>query len=233
MSLKYIIAHLLEPISYFLFFSAILIHLRINNDNSKNRVLVFYFLIGLLLLVGTTLVEPNIYLYRYLYLLTGVCYGIYFSLLFKSFYKRWLMLLSSAITILYYLFEQVYSSGVALFPSMGYTIVSICIILMIFTYFYQLMTHVTEESLSLNFDFWFICSLLIYHLGAFSIFLTYNKLTQNILPTEYFSSTNRALMSSLWGAHNILLFLASLITWTGVIWIMTKNKNSIYTKMKR
>jgi hypothetical protein len=231
MSLKYIVSSILEPVSYLLFFIAILIYLKYKISSRKHKVLVIYFLIGFLLLLGILWVDPNNYLYRYLYLLTGIFFSIYFFLLFESFYNRWLTLLLGVLTILYFLYEQYSFDGVQLFPSMGYVIVSTIIIFMIFIYFYQLMTHVNGESLSLNFDFWFICCQLAYHLGAFGIFLTYNKLTEKILPTEHFSNANRSLMTYLWGAHNVLLFIASLGTWVGVLWILyqTKSKNRIQT----
>jgi hypothetical protein len=43
---------------------------------------------------------------------------------------------------------------------MGYVVVSICLILLAFVYFHQLLTHVNEESLVFNLDFWFVCSLI-------------------------------------------------------------------------
>jgi hypothetical protein len=232
MSLKYLVSSLLEPISYLLFFSAILVYLKIKIGSRKHEVLVIYFLIGFLLLVSTLQVDPNTYLYRYLYLITGIFFSIYFFFLLQSLYKRWLMLLFSGITILYYLIEQFSMGGISLFPSMGYVIVSTCIVFMIFIYLYQLMTHVKEESLSLNFDFWFVCSQLVYQLGAFGIFLTFNNLTKKILPSEHYSHENRVLLTYLWGAHNVLLFIASLITWVGVIWIIRNNKIENYKEIK-
>jgi hypothetical protein len=232
MTLKYIVTSLLEPISYFLFLSAILLYLKSKGGSGRHKVLVIYFLIGLLVLVSTLFVDPNTYLYNYLYLLTSILFSIYFFLLLKSFYKRWLMLVVSGITVLYYLIEQFSISGTSLFPSMGYVIVSTCIVFMIFIYLYQLMTHVKEESLSLNFDFWFVCSQLVYQLGAFGIFLTFNKLTRKILPSEHYSHENRVLLTYLWGAHNVLLFIASLITWVGVIWIIKNDKIENYKEIK-
>jgi hypothetical protein len=232
MTLKYIVTSLLEPISYFLFLSAILLYLKSKGGSGRHKVLVIYFLIGLLVLVSTLFVDPNTYLYNYLYLLTGILFSIYFFLLLKSIYKRWLMLLVSGITVLYYLIEQFSISGTSLFPSMGYVLVSTCIVFMIFIYLYQLMTHVKEESLSLNFDFWFVCSQLVYQLGAFGIFLTFNNLTRKILPSEHYSHENRVLLTYLWGAHNVLLFIASLITWVGVIWIIKNDKIENYKEIK-
>jgi hypothetical protein len=109
---------------------------------------------------------------------------------------------------------------------MGYVVVSICLILLAFVYFHQLLTHVNEESLVFNLDFWFVCSLLVYHLGAFGIFLTYNNLTKKILPSEHYSYENRVILTLLWEAHNVLLFITNLIIWIAVIWILRRNEEA-------
>jgi len=108
------------------------------------------------------------------------------------------------------------------FPSMGFIIVSSGIIVLVFLYLHQLFSKIAGDGLSGNFDFWFICSQLIYQLGSFFIFLTYNYLTQKILPNESYTYENRSLLASLWGVHNVLLFLGSLITCFGVAWIYRK-----------
>lgn len=225
MRVTYLVSFLLEPISFLLILIAIVLYLHTYGNQFRYKVLATYYLLGLITLVFTLYAKPNIYLYGYMYLLTGVGVSLYFFFLLGSNKKSWLMLLSGLITILYYLYERFLVGGNLLFPSIGYVIVSICIILNVFVYFYELMTHVNEESLLRNFDFWFVCSQLMYHLGAFAIFLTYNKLTLKILPTELYSNENRALLTYLWGGHNILLFVSSLIIWVGVLWIVYKNKS--------
>jgi hypothetical protein len=75
--------------------------------------------------------------------------------------------------------------GRAIFDSTAYVLLSSGIVIMAFMFMHQVLTHVTEEVLSMNFDFWFICSQLVYFLGAFAIFLTYNYLTQKIIEGFY------------------------------------------------
>jgi len=224
---KIIISFFLEPISYFLTFGALLVYLKIKGRQIRHTILVVYQIIGVGLLVGTFFARPNNYLYSYLYLLTGISFSLYFFFLFESHQKRWLTLLIGVLTMLYYSFERFMINGEKLFPSIGFVITSSGILIMVFIYFYLMMRNVSEEPITQNFDFWLMCSQLAYHLGAFGIFLTYNKLTLNILSTEQYSNENRALLTSLWGAHNILLFIGSLITWVGVILIVREHKREI------
>ncbi len=225
MSPQFIFSYLLEPFSYSLYFSALLAYLRIGNNKPKHKILIIYYFLGFTLLVIIVFTKYNSYLYGYLYLLIGISFSLYFFFLFESQKRRWLTLILGVATFLYYLIEWYLMGVEKLFPSIGFVITSTGIILMIFAYFIHLITHVNEESILRNFDFWFMCSQLIYHLGAFGIFLTYNKLTSNILPTEHYSDENRALLTYLWGAHNVLLFMGSLITWFGVLWIIYQNKS--------
>lgn len=224
MKVNYLISFLLEPLSFLISFIAIVFLLQIKDNKIEYKILVAYYLLGFAIHLCVVFVRPNTQLYSYLYLLSGVSISLYFFFLLKSTEKKWLILLPAFITILYYLFEQFFVRGIKLFPSMGYVVVSICLILLAFVYFYQLLTHVNEEPLVFNFDFWFVCSLLVYHLGAFGIFLTYNNLTKKILPSEHYSYENRVILTLLWEAHNVLLFITNLMIWIGVICIVRKMK---------
>jgi hypothetical protein len=220
-----IISFFLEPISYFLIFCALLTNSRLESWKRRHIVLIILHIIGVTLLVRSFFVSPNNYLYGYLYLVTGICFSLYFFFLYESYPNRWLTLLYGLMVIFYYFFERFFVTGEKLFPSIGFVITSSGIVIMIFIYFFLLITHVNEKSLLLNVDFWFVCSQLVYHLGAFGVFLTYNKLTVDIIATGNYSAENRELLTSLWGAHNILLFIGSLIFWTGVLWIFYQTKS--------
>jgi hypothetical protein len=221
---RYTITYLLEPISYFLFLSALLCYLRIGNVKLRHKVICIYYLIGFILLAKIVFTRHNAYLYSLVYLLTSIFFAYYFYLLFQARQQKWFAVFTGAITLIYYLYHAFFLKDNILFPSVGYVMTSTGVVILIFLLLNQLMRNVNEDSLTLNFDFWFICSQLIYHLGAFGIFLTYNHLTAKILPTEHFSDENRYLLTNLWGAHNVLLFIASLITCFGVIWILRRNR---------
>jgi hypothetical protein len=160
MKVNYLISFLLEPFTYLISFIAILFFQKKDNK-IKYKILAVYYLLGFVIHLCVLFVRPNTQLYSYLYLLTGVSISLYFFFLLKSTEKKWLILLPGFTTILYYLFEEFsVVNGIKLFPSMGYVVVSICLILLAFVYFHQLLTHVNEESLVFNLDFWFVCSLI-------------------------------------------------------------------------
>lgn len=115
----------------------------------------------------------------------------------------------------------------SVFDSMGNVILSTGMVIMVFMFLYQILTNITEESLSANFDFWFVSAQLVYFLGSFIIFLTFSYFTRKILPVELYSNENRDVLTKLWGVHNVLLFLSSLLTLGSVAWITFRKKSSL------
>jgi hypothetical protein len=224
MTFHYFISNLLEPISYGLCGVFILFFLRRNNK-MKWRVLMVYYFIAVALLVKAAHVETNIEIYSFLSLLTFICLGTYFYYTLLSLWKKRVVLLGCFIQAGYYIMESMLFPDAKVFDSTGYVILSIGVVLMSFMYIHQLLTNVTEEPLSLNFDFWFVSSQLFYHLGSFFIFLTYGYLTQKILLTDLYSYENRIYLSQLWRVHNGLLFLNALIIAVGSLWISFRRKS--------
>lgn len=174
---------------------------------------------------------PNLFLYNFLYLLTGVSLGIFFFVTLNSKFKKKIALVSTSTTLIYYITSNLYSGFDQLFDSLGYVVSSSGVVILIFLYFHQLMENVTEEPLSLNFDFWYSATQLAYHLGAFTIFLTYGYFTYKVLPIESYTKENRAILTYLWIVHNALLFLVSLLVLCGSVWISYwKKKISQHTQ---
>lgn len=163
----------------------------------------------------------NTYLYNILYLITSLAFSCYFFELLKNHWKRLLAILTSISVLIYYLIniKEVY------FDSIGFVITSTGIIILIFLYLHQIMTNVTEEPLSNNFDFWFICVQLMYYLGSFAIFLSYNYFTYRFFSAGSASSEISTILGYLWVVHNVLLFLGAIITCSGIAWIYHKKSH--------
>jgi len=158
----------------------------------------------------------------------GVGWGLYFRFLFASQAKRVVAILTLIVIFTYYIITNIILPPPSIFDSVGYVITSFGLLLLIFLFYHQKMNNVREDPLSLNFDFWLSSALLIYCLGAFGIFLTYNHFINKILPTEHFTFENREILTYLWGVHNVLLFLASLLVCLGVFWIVYRKKSKTY-----
>lgn len=168
----------------------------------------------------------NIHLYSLIYLVMGIGWGLYFRSLFASKTKRIVAALTVWVTFTYYLITNIILPPPITFDSLGYVITTTGLLLLIFLFYHELMNNIKEDPLSLNFDFWISSGLLIYCLGAFGIFLTYSHFTNQILPIQYFTFENREILTYLWGVHNVLLFLAGLLTLVGVLWIVYRRKST-------
>lgn len=226
-SLKYLISFLLEPLACFLYLIAISYCWWKVNRSLRFKIIWVYYLLGSFILVKILFTRGNTHLYSLLYLLTSLGFGFYFWALFQSRVNKSIALTTGFITLLYYCVKTFMLGSERALDSVGFVISSIGIIVLIFIYLYDLLTYVKEDSLSQNFDFWFICSQLMYHLGAFGIFLTYNHLTSKILDPTHYSDENRELLTYLWGVHNVLLFLGSLLTWFGILWIVSRRRSTL------
>jgi len=224
-TLKYLISFLLEPISYLVLALSVSFHAWRSSGRLKYKVLAGFFLTATLLTVATLRLEvANIVIYDILCLLTSICLSVYFFYSLIIPWKKMVTVVLCLTQISQFVLSNIVFKSAPLFDSMGYVILSVCIVIMIFMYLHQILSNVTEEALSLNFDFWFVSSQLIYFLGSFIIFLTFNYLTRKILPAELYSEENRTLLTNLWGVHNVLLFLSSLLTLGSVIWIAFHKK---------
>jgi hypothetical protein len=167
---------------------------------------------------------PNIFVYNILYVFNALALGQYFYSLLIGNGRRMAVILLVMVPFIYYIINNVVFEGEEVFDSLGYVFSSIAIVIMIFMFLSQTLANVSEERLSMNFNFWYVASQLIYQLGAFIIFLTFNYLTKKILTADY-SQENRAVLTKLWGLHNVLLFLSALLTIFGVIWISSHKKS--------
>jgi len=192
-------------------------------------LLVVYYLTATLLMVKATWFTDrngsNIGVYHILFLVASIFFATYFYKILLGKWKKIICISIGVGEILYFIFDNILFGNTQLFNSTAYAILSTGIVIMIFLFLYQILTHVSEESLTLNFDFWFVSSLLIYHLGAFIIFLSFGYLTRQILTPENYSHENRAMLTKLWGVHNVLLFLSSFLTLGSAAWISYRKKS--------
>ncbi|MBS1681276.1 MAG: hypothetical protein JST48_06155 [Bacteroidetes bacterium] len=224
--MKFFISYILEFLAFFANFIALSVFCLKISTGFRYRLLCAYYLLASALIAKTLLdiTVNNAHLYSILYVITGLSVSYYFYDLFTSAGKRLLAIAVGLCTLAYYLLSL--QNKDIIFDSVGYALTSVGIVFLIFLYLHQLFSNITEEPLTNNFDFWFVCSQLIYHLGSFVIFLTYHRLIEKIMEGDY-SSENRAILTYLWGIHNVLLFLGSLLTASGLIWILSRRKSQL------
>ena len=217
------IANFLEPVSYGLCFITFLFY-TCHQHEAKWRVLLAYYLLAAILMLKAAYSETNLEIYSLLCLITYICIGTYFYYTFRSQFKKRLVIILGLFHVVYYVLGNLYYSRET-FDSMGFVFLSFSIVVMAFMFMHQMLNNVTEESLLLNYDFWFVSAQLIYYFGSFFIYLTYGYFTQKLLASNLYSIENRMYLSQLWLVHNVLLFLVSLITSGGIVWTHYRRKS--------
>jgi len=164
--------------------------------------------------------------YSCIYLLNSLCWSSFYYNVLTGRLKRRLAMGIAVVTLSYFIYKNVILDFDLIFDSVGQVLSSLGIVLLVLIFFHQTLSAVKEDSLTQNFDFWISSAQLIYHLGAFGIFLTFDHFTSKILNPEHYTAENRQILTSLWGLHNVLLFLASLIIWLGALWIVYRKKST-------
>lgn len=183
-----------------------------------------YYLVAAALIAKTLFSSANNnYIYSITYVITSLSLSYYFQDLYFSKWKRVVAAACGGATLIYYLLSL--QDKDILFDSLGFVIASTGVVIFVFLYFHQIFTNVTEEKLLLNFDFWFICSQLIYHLASFGVFLTFQRLTERVITEKNIEL--RLMLTYLWGIHNVLLFLGSILTGGGLLWIAYHRRSSL------
>ncbi len=225
--LKNVVAYWLEGIAYTNLFLAILFFYW-KGGNSIRYKIVSIFLLTISILAVSISVQKgvsNSLQYSLIYLFNTFCWCSFFYLIYDTNLKKILAVIIAALTLLYFIYKNILLEFDLIFDSLGQVISSIGIVIFVFLFLNQILSNVKSDPISNNFDFWIASSMLIYHLGAFGIFLTFNHFTSKILDTPFYNKENREILTYLWGVHNVLLFLASLLTWVGVLWIVYRRKS--------
>lgn len=199
------LAFLIYTIAFFYYASKI-------NKQLHYWGVAFYYLAATVLITRASLRlggdSSNNFYYNLLYPTMSVGLGYYFFSLLQAWWKKIIAIISGITTLVYYFsnLDERY------FDSIGHVIASAGIVLLIFLYLQQLISNVTEEPLSHNFDFWFVCIQLMYQLGSFAIFLSYNYFTYQFFAAGDGKRKLSIMLGDLWLIHNIILFIGALIT---------------------
>lgn len=135
-----------------------------------------------------------------------------------------MVLISIGINVFYSIIKNIVFKEFYLFDSVGYSMVSVTIVIYVFMYFHQVLKNITEQNILRQFNFWLASGYLIYFLGSFIIFLTYYYLTKKVLAVH--TKEEQYLINALWGLHNVLLFIGAFSLLTGSLWL-TYRKRSV------
>lgn len=194
-----------------------------------NRSLHYHLLAGFYLVAASMMaiamnLKVNTQFYNVLYLLATLCLGYYFISILENRTSKYVSGALAVIVVLYFTVSTAFGWDDYL-DSRGHALSSLALLCMMFMFYRQFMNDVREDSIALNLDFWFVSAQLLYQMGSFGIFLSYNYFTQKVMPDGNNTAENRTILTNLWMVHNVLLFLSALITATSLVWKVYHRKS--------
>jgi len=215
----------LEPVSYLLFFLFFLIYLKVEPSNKIWAFIIYYFIATLLMTIAAIKAfynERNIGIYNVflLFNLTIICYYFFKILIFR--FKNIFIGLVYLLGVVYIIIKNLVFKDYGLFDSIGFSSLSAITVLFSLFYYRQILKKIDDTVIYYTLDFWIISALFTYNLGAFLIFLSFYFLTDRII--DSYSDSERDLLTLLWGLHNILLFISSIVLIFGNIWRRFRKK---------
>lgn len=211
----------LEPLSYLICFVTYGLILR--RDVSKSiKVLFIFFLLAFLSMAYcsylTSLTKENVFMYNFFLLPLSIIFlHLYFFYTILGKLKKNIIAFLFFSNGLIFLITTFSSNQPAFFNSIGFAMLGFSVTLYCFFFFQERLRNVSETNIYDSIDFWIVCGLFIAFSGSFIVFLTYHYLTVRL--TRHHNAEDERLLTILWLVPNIFLFINSLISLTGYIWV--------------
>jgi hypothetical protein len=199
----------------------------LKNRTPGTKLLAVFYLLAATLQVAASMVvilktKTNIWMYETVAFLTAAFISHHFYRLLQAPKKKKAVIVLFSIYLVYVVIRQITIEGTRLFDSFGYSILSASIAVYVFMYFHQLLQKVSEVSILKDLNFWLASGYLFYYVGSFIIFVSYYYFTSLVIKT--LTKAESALLTSLWGLHNVLLFISALSLLIGSVWINSRRK---------
>ena len=209
----------LEPFSYLIY--AIVIFLQAKKEKSILRKVhfCFYFFSFIALSYASKIAwdetDNNNWIYNIHYIASSLFFGYYFFNLLISRTLKFLSICLYFFSGLILILTSYFITG-SFFNSYGSALLFIIVVITCFLYFKQRFLRYKEEKVLLTFDLWIVLGYLLYFLGAFLVILTYSYFTNKLPPEKQY------LLADIWAVQNILLFIASLLSLIGYLWVSSR-----------
>lgn len=227
MTLLRFIQFALEPFSYLVYLGAILIHYRHSGWRSEKWLLAYYLISVVLMAYAANIFSDetnNIWAYNISAVVTLLCISIYFYRLLQATAKKRVVAGLLSIFLVYAIIKNIVLRDILLFDSMAYSYVSAAVSVYVLMYFHQILKNVTETDIFREFNFWLASAYLIYFMGSFIIFASFYYFTNRII--DSYTMPERQLLSTLWGVHNLLLFVSGSGLLLISLWLTYGKKSS-------
>lgn len=220
------LANHIEPLSYLI--CLITYGLIFRKDKSTRiKVLFIFFLLAFISMAYCSHLLsnniPNISIYNLCLLPLSILFlHVYFFNVPFGKLKRKITFLLFFVNLIVFIATTFFSKQAVFFNSISFATLGFSITVYCFFFFHERLKNVTETNIYDSIDFWIICGLFISFSGSFIVFLTYHYLTIKI--SEHFTDEDANLLTVLWMVPNIFLFINSLISLTGYIWVYYRRK---------
>lgn len=209
----------LEPFSYLIYTIAIFLQANWEKSILRKVHFCFYFFSFIALSYASKIAwdetDNNNWIYNIHYIVSSLFFGYYFFNLLISPTLKFLSLFLYSVSGLVLIITSYFVTG-SFFNSYGSALLFIIVVITCFLYFKQRFLRYKEEKVLLTFDLWIVLGYLLYFLGAFLVILTYSYFTNKLPPEKQY------LLADIWAVQNILLFIASLLSLIGYLWVSSR-----------
>ena len=209
--MRYFFKDFLEPLSYLIYVISFLIILKKNKSILRGFLFIYYLFATLTLFVAI-FSNVNNWIYNIFFFVTVCVFSYYFHTIISNTWKKLVITISLGINFIIFFLYNVVLHRLHHYNTHAFAVNFLSIVVYAIFYFFELIRNIDETVLLDKFDFWFVSASILYFIGSFSIICFY----------EQISVDQRAL---LWSLQNIVLFLSSLITLTGSVWIPSQKKS--------
>jgi hypothetical protein len=202
----------LEPLSYLIYAVSVFI-MRYKTKSAKKEVLFVYYLLATFLITTACYKGElvNRLIYNFFFFISICFFSWYFKSLLVNKTKRTVISIVFLIHLAVFIKISLISHQLSAINNYVYAATYLSIIVYALLYFDHVLRNVNELNLLHQFDFWLVSGYLLYFLSCFFIILFYDNIEVN----------QRAM---LWSLQNIILFISSVFTLSGSLWIRYQKK---------
>lgn len=208
--MRYFFKDILEPFSYLIYAISFLIIFK-KSKTIKRNFLFVYYLVAALLLFAACFTKDNNLIYNLFFFITVSVFSYYFHTIISNKTKKLIIAIFFGINFILFLTYDIVFNRWYQYNTHVFAVSFLSIVVYGLFYFDELIRNIDEMVLLEKFDFWLVSGYILYFIGSFSIICFFDK-----IPV-----TERAL---LWSVQNIILFLSSVITLIGGLWIPSQKR---------
>lgn len=198
----------LEPLSYAIYTISVFLMLYKKKSVRKEVLLFYYFFAAIFISIAclTSDEHLNRMYYNCFFFITACVFSYYFKSLLTNKNQKKAINLFWLVHLIIFIKISLISHQLYEINNYVYAFTYLTVVVFALFYFENMLSNVNELNILHQFDFWLVSGYLLYFLSCFFIILFYDNV----------EIKQRAM---LWSVQNIVLFISSLFTISGSLWI--------------